>query len=83
MEASVILDFINEFTYGRFFLELSVIVTSLRFTMKPICTLWNKKVALYIDARPTEKLMKHPAYKFLTYLLDVGASTKAPQSKEK
>lgn len=60
-------------------LRVASIIGSARILMKPAVSFWNSRVAPYIDIRPKDKMLKHPLYKSVTYLIDWTLSIKAPQ----
>lgn len=62
-------------------LKITMILGSFRLFMKPAISFWNHKVAPLVEVRPKEKLMQHPLYIVVTYMIDWGFSIKLPQSK--
>jgi hypothetical protein len=85
MDYLELLDFISSLdleVVGILFAKLASFVGTCRIVMKPITNFWIKRVNPYLDIRPTEKLLKHPLYKSVTFFLDYLVSAKAPQEKE-
>ena len=62
--------------------QIALYVLTARAFFKPVCSFWNKYLAPYIKLRPTEKLLKHPVYKAITYVIDWALSIKLPQEKK-
>lgn len=78
------MEFLQDFLgkYDTIFMQIAIYVTLSRAILKPFFSFWNKYLSKYIQIRPTEAALKHPAYKTLTYLLDWWLSIKAPQEKK-
>jgi len=72
-----LLEIVEYFNLEKF----AVYVLAFRAFFKPFFSWWNKKVAPYIEIRPSEKLLRNPIYKSAAYLIDWALSIKLPKAK--
>ena len=68
--------------FTELFQQIAIYVTACRLFFKPFFAFWNKKVSPYVSVKPTEKLLKHPLYQAVVFIIDWTTSIKLPKEKK-